>query len=241
MLRNQWHTGMQECHLLFKGLYAIELQYISFHTSLCQWSYFSLYNDSNLFPYLVINPAETSKNSENCDFSKVSDIENALQSMPTSYFKWYHLSSVRVWGKWGYIEKSANIGTSELRGEVSRFFNDATGVNGCLPINAQGVSTWLCTFYNGVSMPQEVSIPGGVPSLKNPEMSQRSSDVPMLVNFSTYISLMSSIVLGGIIYLPPSGKTLTFHRFLLKSETVKKSQLSEPIDPTLQGGWMLAQ
>ena len=28
-----------------------------------------------------MHPEETSKNSDNCDFSKVSNIENALQSM----------------------------------------------------------------------------------------------------------------------------------------------------------------
>ena len=60
-------------------------------------------------------------------------------------------------------------------------------------------------------------------------MSQRSSDVPMLVNFSKYISLISSLnwVVSFKLF---SGEKLTFHRLPLKSETFKKSQLSEPID-----------
>ena len=35
-----------------------------------------------------------------------------------------------------YIEKFTNIGTSDLRWDISRFFNDVTDVNGFLPINA---------------------------------------------------------------------------------------------------------
>ena len=66
-------------------------------------------------------------------------------------------------------------------------------------------------------------------SRNNPEMSQRSSDVPILVNFSIYFHDIFT-ELAGIIKIILRGKTLTFHRLPLKSETFKKSQMSEPIE-----------
>ena len=54
-----------------------------------------------------------------------------------------------------------------------------------------------------------------VSSRNDPEMSQPSSDLPMLVNFSIYI--------------------LISHRDPLKSETFNKSQLSQTID--VPAGW----
>ena len=62
-------------------------------------------------------------------------------------------------------------------------------------------------------------------------MSQRSSDVPILVNVSIYIYFHDIFTeLVGIIKIILREKTLTFHRLPLKSETFKKSQMSEPID-----------
>ena len=60
-----------------------------------------------------------------------------------------------------------------------------------------------------------------VTSLKNLEMSQRSSDVPMLVNFLYIYFSHIFTELGGIVYIIFRGKTLTFHRLPLKSETFK--------------------
>ena len=66
-----------------------------------------------------------------------------------------------------------------------------------------------------------------VTSLCNLEMSQRSSDVPILVNFSIYISLISSLnwAVSFKIYVSPLS-TMLFPT----SETFKKSQLSEFFD-----------
>ena len=69
-----------------------------------------------------------------------------------------------------------------------------------------------------------------VPSRNNPEMSQHSSDVPMLVNFSIYI-FPSYLHWTGLYHLNSfQGKKLISHRPPLKSETFEKSQLSEPLD-----------
>ena len=66
-----------------------------------------------------------------------------------------------------------------------------------------------------------------VTSLYNIEMSQRSSDVPILVNFFIYISLIFSLnwAVSFKIYVSP----LTTMLFPM-SETFKKSQLSEFFD-----------
>ena len=66
-------------------------------------------------------------------------------------------------------------------------------------------------------------------SRNNPEMSQRSSGVAIVVNFSIYFHEIFT-ELGGIIKIIFRGKSLTFHRLPLKSETFKKSQMSEPFD-----------
>ena len=66
-----------------------------------------------------------------------------------------------------------------------------------------------------------------VTSLSNIEMSQHSSDVPILVNFSTYIfpSYLLNWAVSFKIYVSPLS-TMLFPM----SETFKKSQLSEFFD-----------
>ena len=64
-------------------------------------------------------------------------------------------------------------------------------------------------------------------SRNNPEMSQCSSDVPIVVKFSTYISMRSSLncVVSFKKYISPLS-TMLFPM----SETFKKSQMSEFFD-----------
>ena len=66
-----------------------------------------------------------------------------------------------------------------------------------------------------------------VTSLSSIKMSQCSSDVPILVNFYIYISLISSLnwAVSFKIYVSPLSKML-----FPMSETFKKSQLSEFFD-----------
>ena len=67
-------------------------------------------------------------------------------------------------------------------------------------------------------------------SRNNPEMSQRSLDVPIVVKFSIYIFPWDLLWTGWYHLNYFEGKSLTFHTFSLKSETFKKSQMSEPFD-----------
>ena len=68
-------------------------------------------------------------------------------------------------------------------------------------------------------------------SRNNPEMSQHSSDLPMLANFSIYIYIYIYFPdifseLAGIVHGVFGPKKLISHRDPLKSETFNKSQLS---------------
>ena len=69
-----------------------------------------------------------------------------------------------------------------------------------------------------------------VSSRNNPEMSQRSLDLPMLVNFSIYIFPWDLLCTGWYRWWGFWAKKLIFHWLPLKSETFNKSQMSEPID-----------
>ena len=67
-------------------------------------------------------------------------------------------------------------------------------------------------------------------SRNNPEMSQRSSDVPIVANFSIYI-FPGYVHRTGWYHLNYfEGKKLISHRDPLKSEFFEKSQMSESIN-----------
>ena len=54
MSHNQSHTGVHQCHLMFKRSNAIELQCISFHTYLCNGDVSVCIMTPNLSPCLVM-------------------------------------------------------------------------------------------------------------------------------------------------------------------------------------------
>ena len=98
----------------------------------------------------LLHPEGTSKNSDNCDFLKVSDI---VKSIVVNGEKYFLNDTAQFREDPMEIEKFANIGTSELCWDISGLFLDDRDISGFLLILLS--STWLGTFYNGVSMAQK--------------------------------------------------------------------------------------
>ena len=91
--------------------------------------------DTGLTPFAHNTRWRNSKNSDNCDLLKVSDFWLALLSMEKIYFKWYSPVQRRSHGNI-YVEKFANIGTSELCWNISGLFLDDRDIYGFLLINS---------------------------------------------------------------------------------------------------------
>ena len=133
-----------------------------------------------------MHPEGTSIGSDNCDFSKNSDYNGWLWNinfLSPKPHEWYHPVQRRSQGNI-YIEKFTNIGRSELCWDISGLFLDDRYFWISVPLTHHYKKCpvmWM--IIELISKNAEISLS----SRNNPEMSQHSSDVPMLVNFSIYI------------------------------------------------------
>ena len=130
---------------------------------------------------------EHQNGSDICNFSKNSDYNGCLWNinfLSPKPHEQYHPVQRRYEGNI-YTEKITNIGTFELHWDISGLFLDDRYFWISVPLTHHYKKCpVMWTIIELINKNPEISLS----SRNNPEMSQRSSDVPMLVNFSIYMS-----------------------------------------------------